>query len=232
MSSIMQKTLGLLSVLNVLALLMTACHANPPPRPCDSSEMILPEDIVAAGETISSEEASRRFGERFALRSESLSLRLDVAHNEFEYGTDIPFRVTITNETDHPVIFFRPQFNSLGDTYPIGMFAIELVSATGEEVRPPSYPAMIHPPFPLPVRTRETFSLLPPGESCYIDYLLAGDRVWMPLPEPIPPGDYQMTVVFWGSWIGPKPIGGQPIDVGAWVGTTEPSNTVNFTILP
>lgn len=235
MSPIMRKTLGLLAVLNVLALLMTACHTAHPPRPCDSSEMILPEDIMAAGESISSEEASRRFGERFAQRSEWLSwlsLRLDVAQSEFEYGADIPFRVTITNGTDHPVVFFRPQVNSLGaDLYPIGMFEIELVSATGEAVR--AAPLMALPRrFPLPELTREAFSLLPPGESCYMDCLLARDRVWLPLPEHIPPGNYQMTIVLSGWAIGPSPTWEQTVDVGAWVGTTEPSNAVSFTILP
>lgn len=224
-----KKTVLLSAAVVTLALALTSRCASQSLQPCDGSEFILAENIV--GEVIDNSE--------FILRSTSyhesdspLSLHLDLMENSLGYAEAIPLRLTVTNETDEPIIFLRPRDISLQEgLYPIGL-EIRLVSSSGETIRPEF--RWTNPSFPLPFMPREAFSTLPPRERCYIDFQLAWDRTWLPLEEPIPSGDYQISVRFQGIAVGPQidSVGQQFLDIGAWVGYTEASNVVTLTILP
>jgi hypothetical protein len=198
--------------------------SSAPPAPlCDSSEFILPD---SSGERITSEEARQRRAARSAEQHDWLSLHLDLAQNAFGYAEPIPFRLTVTNETDHPVVFLRPRSLSLsGD--PQAELLVSLRALSGESNW--EYTML---PWEWPPVTGEMFSVLPPGGSCAIDLNLVWDGTLEFLREPFGPGDYEMAVTLIGSFVGPETESSMYYDVGAWVGATQPSNMVELTILP
>lgn len=213
-----------------LALAITSGCTPQSPQPCDSSEFILAEDVT--GEIIDPVEFVRRSTSYSYCESDGrLSLRLDLMGNSFGYADAVPFRLTVTNEIDEPVTFLRPHSISLEEgVYPIGL-EIRLTSSSGETVHPGL--RLTNPPFPSIARPRESFSTLPPRESCFMDFQLVWNQTWHPLEEPIPPGDYQMSVRFQGIAVGPQTdSAGEFLDVGAWVGCVEAPDIVTLTILP
>jgi len=74
--------------------------------------------------------------------------------------------------------------------------------------------------------------MLPPGGSCAVDLQLIWDETNLPLESPIPPGDYRMHVILLQNDRGPSISKDENLDIGAWVGVTDPSNEVTLTILP
>lgn len=209
----------------------------PPPR-CDDSTLILPESMVTSAQRIDWEEFDRRASQRTSSQMDWLSLRLDLDEHSFDYGAAIPFRLTFTNETDHPVIFYRPQSMALEPPLPSDLLIV-LVDSSGERVVPPPL-GFSWEPGELPPAGREAFSVLSPLSSCVVNLELRWDETWPPLAEPLPPGDYEMRAVYYAylagpvfSLMGPEGYSGGIYDVGAWMtGSTQSSNNVIFTILP
>jgi hypothetical protein len=143
----------------------------------------------------------------------------------------VPLRLTITNVTDQPVIFVRPyRISFLGSSTgrPVQLF-VDLVSATGERIGPALGTVY---ELKIPLQTAEMFSMLPPGESCTVDLDLVWNKTFMPLEVPIPAGNYTMRGILAGSALGPDVEMWGDFDIGAWVGTTDPSNEVTLTVLP
>lgn len=210
----------------------------PTPAPllaCESSEFALPDSLVAAGKKLDRAPYLSPPGERFAEQRGWLSVRLDLAQVAVQYADPVPFRITITNERDHRVIFVRPQITSfLGDPNIPATFAsglqVDMVSFSGERVRPESEADIdvglrSSPP-------KEKFSMLPPRKSCTVDLQLRWDRTFMPLGKPIPAGTYRMSLTLLQYDLGPGMGKEANLDIGAWVGFTDPSNEVVLTILP
>lgn len=198
----------------------TVSLVQPPFSACDNSKFALPESVMAAGEKIDSEEYWDRYRKYPAKQDEWLSIRLDPARAIIPYADPIPFRLTVTNETDHPIIFVRPLHISFsGDlvsALPIVQLRVRMTSS-GHEVKPSkvSSPLVHFRPAP-----REAFSMLPSRESCTMDLQLTWNKTFLPLEAPIPPGDYQMNVVLKGTDLGPGTSEYRDFDIGGWVGST------------
>jgi len=205
--------------------------AQPLP-PCSDGEFILSETLLTTGERIDIEEHGLRRSERRHEQEGWLSLHLGLAQNAFEYGQRVWFVLTITNETDHPVIFRRPKFAFLAGAFvPVDQILVEVISSTGERILDVSAQRDLFPPFP----SREDFSVLPAGQSCTITFILS-EGPGLPRLTP-PPGDYYVNALLHSYSLGPH-IGtdesGKSVfcDVGAWVGIAGPSNEATLTILP
>jgi hypothetical protein len=215
--------------------------ATESPLVCDSKDLILPESAVASAEVVDDSERRDRYIKR--LRDSTMdrwfSLQLDLEQRVVGYNEPIPFQVTINNETDYPVVFFRPVHLTLGVGGEFADLQVELLSSAGQRIEPdPSY--AFFEPAEFPPSGRESFSVLPPRSSCRMDFELNWFETWAPLTEPIPPGDYEMRIRLSGSKIGPLLQRGAYqdhstwtyADVGAWVGFTELSDPVSFSIRP
>ncbi len=237
-----------------------AVHASPTalqPPSCASSEFALPESVLQAGEVLDLEEADRREIELGRQQYGWLSVHIALTRNVVRYGDPIPLRFTITNETDHPVIFVRPQnteflYDSFYPPYHPNFSRPSYISAF---LPPTSFsPTQIYvalDPFPDEIRPlgesrlvelesllqpQGSFSMLRPGQSCTAEGYLVWNKTVEPLAEPIPPGNYTLWVFLRGTGLGPDidPVRytGEIIDVGGWVGCSEASNAVTLTILP
>jgi len=199
-------------------------------RACDSSDFILPESVIAGAERLTPEELAQRLSEYPVDQNNQLSLYLALAQDVFIYAEPIAFHLTITNETDHPVIFLRPCMLSLAGTLPAEL-ELDLRSLSGERyIRTGSWANyMLAGYYPLGGQ----FSMLPPGQSCSVDLSFRWDHTPDHMPEPVPAGDYSMSVILHGRDFGTWSAIGEMeyYDVGAWTGVTEPSNAVTLTIL-
>jgi len=237
-----KRVLGFLGVISALMVLVCACSAPGTPQPksaiqavpvfpdCGNTEFALPESVVAAGERVDSLEYWDRFYERRRNQDRWLSVHLDLVNDVIGYGDPVPFRLTITNGTDRPVIFVRPQRMTLFLEVTYQGIPIQLLiflASSGERIAPVGH-ALVQVQFPPP--TRESFSVLPAGESCALDLPFLWNETLWPLEEPIPPGDYQMSMALRGTALGLGPEDGGYVDIGAWVGCSDVSNVVSFTV--
>lgn len=161
--------------------------------------------------------------------STQLSLNLSLVQDTIAYGDPVPFRLTITNRSNQPIIFLRPRSISLGGYAATDLF-VGLVSPTGTSVGP-SWKGTSD-SFDGFLPTRESYSVLPPGEACTVDLQFEWYTVRPRLDGPIPGGGYWMQVSMLGSGGGPMKGPREWYDVGTWKGLTKPSNKVLLTIRP
>jgi hypothetical protein len=163
-----------------------------------------------------------------------LDVRLELPQQSVAYGAPVPFRLTITNVQEHPVIFVRPVYATfLGASafispYPFHLFW-DIVSSSGERLDP--YGDTGLPQMGFPPRTVEMFAVLPPGESCTVEAQVDWEQIYLPPDEPLAPGTYRVSVVLRGSDLGPTTESYEHLDIGAWVGSNG-SNPVTLTIRP
>jgi hypothetical protein len=197
-------------------------------RSCDSIEFTLPESEIATAQRINSDEQTRRTSERYDYRGDQLSLHLTLVQDTVGHSDPIASRIAITNDTEQPIIFCRPQAISTMDRQPpLASLFVGLSSVSGEW-----HPQLAYIQWTSPRPKREDFTVLPPGESCTIDFQV----VWKEgtLQSPPPPGDYRVYVHM-NSWWGAPEIESAQFefyDIDAWVGQTKPSNVVTLTISP
>ena len=182
---------------------------------------------------------------------------IELTRDVVRYGDPILLRFTITNETDHPVIFVRPQnMEFLYDSsYPPYHPNFSRPSYISSFLPPTSFSlAQVYvalDPFPDGIRPagesrlvqlesllqpQGAFSMLRPGQSCTVEGDLMWNKTAEPLAEPLPPGTYTLWVFLRGTGLGPDldPVRytGKIIDVGGWVGCSGASRAVTLTILP
>lgn len=230
---------------------------SPALQPCASNEFAVPENVLKAGKELGRYEACNRVLELGRQQYGWLSVQLDLVRSVIRYGEPIPLRLTITNETDHPVIFARPQgveflylfsFPPLHPSFtppPHPAFDLSACQVATYPYSPiqlwvdlTPFPDNVGPPavFGFNPRKPQAFSMLRPGQSCTVEW----DLTWngpgvSPLTGPFPPGNYTLRVFLRGVALGPE-IPNRPIitilDIGGWVGTSEASNPVTLTILP
>jgi len=91
----------------------------------------------------------------------------------------------------------------------------------------------------MPKYPQEAFSMLPPGQSCTIEWELTWDGAFFPLARPIPPGKYTLRVFLAGTALGPVRVVTidndkylEMLDTGGWVGCSAASNAVTLTVWP
>ena len=209
----------------ILLLIIGGCSKDFRAVPIQAcNESVVPERVVATAPRISCEEAARRYFE--SPQTSPLQLTLSKGPPGHE-----GFRLIISNKTDHPVIFFRPQAISFGGMDSLlADLVIRMVSSSGARML--GEEAMIDWKLNL---IRQNFSLLPPKGSCYIDIRL-DEAIDFPQ-ETFPPGNYQIQVILRGWHVGPWPEskqnpGCEVLDIGAWVGVTEPSLAITLTVYP
>lgn len=200
-------------------------------RPCDEGAFLLPESVIRRSEEVELREARHRSDQRFVEQSDALSLHLTLAKDAFLYGEAITGQIIVTNKTNRPLIFARPHGFMLEMCLRLNLICVYLVNSSGNLVRLPVR-AFIDPSFRLLEPTLKDFSRLPPGESCAINFSWRLNEPLTPEFGPIPPGDYQISIVLLASSIGP-PTDNEDgyYDIGAWTGSTKPSNAVTLTIL-
>lgn len=209
----------------------TRAFTHPPHLACDSKEFAVPEQVVMTGKKFDGSQRQDPFDERFAEQHGWLSVHLDLAQDVVPYAAPVPLLLTITNQSDHSVIFVRPRLISVGGTYDfnhsIRLF-VDMRSSSGEKIGPPATLILSlysSPPI-------EDFSMLPPGKSCTVSLQLLWNKTIQPLEQPIPPGDYQVKVSLLGLDLGPSINKDEALDIGSWVGKTDFSNTVTLNVLP
>jgi hypothetical protein len=82
----------------------------PPTAPgilaCDSGALALPESVLQTGTVLDYDEQTQALFARAEQQMGWLSVRLELSQTVVSYESFIPFRLRITNQTDHPVSFF------------------------------------------------------------------------------------------------------------------------------
>lgn len=213
-------------LLLIFLLIISGCSGDfqaVPIRACH--EFAVPEDIVATAPKISCEEEARRYFE-----SSQPSPLQPILSTISDPRSPLAFRLIISNKTDHPVIFFRPQAISFGGTSPLLTdLVIQLVSSSGTRI----FGEEDWIDWRVDI-VKQNFSLLPPRGSCYIDIRL--DEALDFPKKPFPPGNYRMQVILRGQYVGPLVVSGQGrcevLDIGSWLGVTEPSPAITLTVCP
>ncbi len=229
--------------MSIFALLASGCSAIEIPQftnkitptrsplpACESSEFLLPQSVLVAAQELDRDDYRDHYFDRFEKQHGWLSVHLDLPQSAIRYADPIPFRLTIINEKDYPVIFVRPDDISFRFHPNIQLrLRVEMISFAGERISPRTVTTVDTIYIPPPP---ERFSMLPPEKSCIMDLQLMWNETVLPLEEPIPPGDYRMSVTLRQLDLGPRTREYGDLDIGAWVGATEPSNVVTVTIQP
>ena len=220
-------------LVQVIFLCLVGACADLGLRPCNDSTFLVAQDIILGNKEVELQEAWRYSDQRFIEQSDALSLHLTLAKEAFLCEEAIKGQIIVTNKTNQPLTFARPHGFMLEPMCLRSNFlCVHLADTSGNLVRLPVR-AFVDPSFRLLEPAPEDFSRLPPGESCVINFSWRLDKPLTPEFTPIPPGDYRMSVVLQAVSIGPLTDDEDGYyDIGAWIGSTKPSNELTLTILP
>lgn len=207
----------------------TSSPTPTPFPPCDSSQFMVPMNVITNGKFI---DYATVLPDPTPWPS-GLSVQLDVISGSVQYAESIPIRLSITNEKNEPIIFVRPQGLSFYGDFVVknNSLVVDLRFASGDLIKSDDvstgFPLVVHAP------SADAFSILSLGASCRMDVSLVWNKMNSPLAAPIPGGTYQIKTALFLRYSGPEIPNGasEYVDIGAWVGFTDYSNTVTFTVL-
>lgn len=219
-------------VVQVIFLCVSNACAERTLRPCDDSTFLLAESMMLGSEKLELREAWHRSDQRFVEQSDALTLHLALAKDAFLYAENIEGQIIVTNKTDRPLTFARPHSFMLEMCLRSNLVCVYLADPSGNSVHLPVR-AFVDPSFRSLEPALKDFSQLLPGESCVINFSWRLNQPLTPEFGPVPPGNYRVSVVLRASSIGPLADSkDRYYDIGAWIGSTRPSNEVTLLILP
>lgn len=198
---------------------------------CSSGTYLIPTSTIS--NALRAEADWQGPDNRFDEQGGWLSVHLDLLQDAVPFGKPIPLLLTFTDTEDTPVIFARPQYiifqNEHREINQTSRLVVDVKSLSGNKLPLDLVVAEVLGYIPPPT---QEFSQLAPGQSCSMKLSLDWNATV--LTEPLPPGGYTLQVHSEHFDPGPRVSDGSSEiwNVNAWVGYTEPSNVVTFTVLP